>query len=836
MNQVTLPADTQPPSDGAEVLTSSTNKKPGRFGTLSRGFDPEKLRIFRDSKRDSVGISAGNLNEIKPKSRSSRTIEKRGSHVFKRHTIDPIFVKQSSINTETANYLNDLANIFEPLCIGLNMGTDMSQKILQMCLEANPTSNAFPKQEAIKSLEKVCNTLNKLVDHQKKLQKVCTVQATLRGWLVRKRLGCLSMPMRQSLLSYHSVYHRILRAERQYTLYLESLMNDYFDPLFQAEARMRRSSSSRKISEEIMQLTTIYSSLEDLHDLHNNLVRELEEIRENKWPFLEGLGVVFIKMAPSLSVYRGFVTNFKKSMDILDQLESEKSTSDLLVNLADDSNSDMPLKMLLSSPLFHIGKLQVELELLAQCRPANSADYNELLEAWSIIRASSNLLQTRLNIGYSNALLWNIQRKITSCTSLVTITGGRKFLREGDFHGARGKKLRAYLLTDLIITASPSSSAVKFKGRIDLDRATITGIEDSDTKFKFKVERAFQIKTANSEVHVFVAKSEHEKNSWVEDIKNQIDYLTSRVFGIDLRTLATREGREETAVPYVVEKCVDHILTHGIDVEGIMRLSGSKPEVESLMSIFESCAVHRSQPEQKEVDLTPHPINVVASVLKQFLSNLPEPPIPFRCYDDFMALQEIIGPRSTHRTGLVGLLKGLQQLVQQLPEFNFRFLRYIIQFSRKISKNWEINRMTPQNMAIVVGPSLLQPKIQTIETNIKIPMVNAMIEAMLVFFEYVFENKSLREDQADLLRLMEQRLSSQGRSKFLHGPGLITPRTEHKSDPNLLSSNDQVEHSSPELEVSVEKETKEKDTPFIPPLFTVDSFVSLKVEDLDRIV
>jgi hypothetical protein len=51
--------------------------------------------------------------------------------------------------------------------------------------------------------------------------------------------------------------------------------------------------------------------------------------------------------------------------------------------------------------------------------------------------------------------------------------------------------------------------------------------------------------------------------------------------------------------------------------------------------------------------------------------------------------------------------QALKQVVDKLPEANFDNLRYLIKFLSALSRNQEVNKMTSQNIAIVIAPNLI---------------------------------------------------------------------------------------------------------------------------------
>lgn len=54
-------------------------------------------------------------------------------------------------------------------------------------------------------------------------------------------------------------------------------------------------------------------------------------------------------------------------------------------------------------------------------------------------------------------------------------------------------------------------------------------------------------------------------------------------------------------------------------------------------------------------------------------------------------------------------LKAVRNLIQKLPQAQYDNLRYIVKFLHRLSQFQEWNKMTPSNLAIVIGPNLLWP-------------------------------------------------------------------------------------------------------------------------------
>jgi hypothetical protein len=58
----------------------------------------------------------------------------------------------------------------------------------------------------------------------------------------------------------------------------------------------------------------------------------------------------------------------------------------------------------------------------------------------------------------------------------------------------------------------------------------------------------------------------------------------------------------------------------------------------------------------------------------------------------------------------------LAEVVAELPDANRGFLQYLMNFLHKVSLKAEENLMTPKNLAVVFGPNILRPRVETVET------------------------------------------------------------------------------------------------------------------------
>lgn len=66
-------------------------------------------------------------------------------------------------------------------------------------------------------------------------------------------------------------------------------------------------------------------------------------------------------------------------------------------------------------------------------------------------------------------------------------------------------------------------------------------------------------------------------------------------------------------------------------------------------------------------------------------------------------------------------VEELQTIISRLPYVNYCIIRYVIKFLKKVSKFSAENKMAPDNLGIVFGPTLIRSKQET-ETGIPDPL------------------------------------------------------------------------------------------------------------------
>uniref|UniRef100_A0A8C2WV46 Myosin IXA n=1 Tax=Cyclopterus lumpus TaxID=8103 RepID=A0A8C2WV46_CYCLU len=166
--------------------------------------------------------------------------------------------------------------------------------------------------------------------------------------------------------------------------------------------------------------------------------------------------------------------------------------------------------------------------------------------------------------------------------------------------------------------------------------------------------------------------------------------LSSRQYGVELSRLTS----EERTVPQLVEKLINYIEMHGLYTEGIYRKSGSTNKIKELRQGLDT--------DVSIVSLDDYNIHVIASVLKQWLRDLPSPLMTFELYEEFLrAMGELTPDRRE-------VIRGVYSVIDQLSRTHLSTLERLIFHLVRIALQEETNRMSSNALAIVFAPCILR--------------------------------------------------------------------------------------------------------------------------------
>ncbi|XP_067403871.1 rho GTPase-activating protein 44 isoform X2 [Emydura macquarii macquarii] len=193
-------------------------------------------------------------------------------------------------------------------------------------------------------------------------------------------------------------------------------------------------------------------------------------------------------------------------------------------------------------------------------------------------------------------------------------------------------------------------------------------------------------------------------------------------FGKPLEEHLAVSGRE---IAFPIEACVTMLLECGMQEEGLFRVAPSASKLKKLKAALDCCVL-----DVQEYSADPH---AIAGALKSYLRELPEPLMTFELYDEWIQASNIQDQAKR--------LQALWNACEKLPKANYSNLRYLAKFLAKLTEYQDANKMTPSNVAIVLGPNLLWPQaeenITEMMTTVSLQIVG-IIEPLIQHADWFF--------------------------------------------------------------------------------------------------
>ncbi|XP_046888199.1 rho GTPase-activating protein 44-like isoform X4 [Hypomesus transpacificus] len=202
----------------------------------------------------------------------------------------------------------------------------------------------------------------------------------------------------------------------------------------------------------------------------------------------------------------------------------------------------------------------------------------------------------------------------------------------------------------------------------------------------------------------------------------QETWVEKPCYGKSLEEHLALSGRD---IAFPIEACVTMLLECGMQEEGLFRVAPSASKLKKLKASLD-CGVMDVQ----EYSADPH---AIAGALKSYLRELPEPLMTFELYEEWIQASNI--PDQDKR------LQALLTACEQLPMANSNNFKYLIKFLAKLNEYQDANKMTPGNIAIVLGPNLLwthdEGNITEMMTTVSLQIVG-IIEPIIQHADWFF--------------------------------------------------------------------------------------------------
>ncbi|XP_063076802.1 rho GTPase-activating protein 27 isoform X2 [Engraulis encrasicolus] len=211
------------------------------------------------------------------------------------------------------------------------------------------------------------------------------------------------------------------------------------------------------------------------------------------------------------------------------------------------------------------------------------------------------------------------------------------------------------------------------------------------------------------------------KRPTLQSVKDK-GYIRENVFGCHLANLC---AQERTTVPVFVEKCIRTVEKRGLGIDGLYRVSGNLATIQKL----------RFKADHEDIDFEEGhwDIHVITGALKLFFRELQEPLFPYSHFNNFVAGIKIADYHEK--------VSYMSELVRSLPAENHDTMETLFRHLRNVIEHGEENRMTVQNIAIVFGPTLLKPEMESANITMFMVFQNQIVEFVLNEFDNLFYSR-----------------------------------------------------------------------------------------------
>ncbi|XP_070962745.1 rho GTPase-activating protein 44-like isoform X2 [Oncorhynchus clarkii lewisi] len=203
---------------------------------------------------------------------------------------------------------------------------------------------------------------------------------------------------------------------------------------------------------------------------------------------------------------------------------------------------------------------------------------------------------------------------------------------------------------------------------------------------------------------------------------HQETWVEKPCYGKPLEEHLALSGRD---IAFPIEACVTMLLECGMQEEGLFRVAPSASKLKKLKASLD-CGVMDVQ----EYSVDPH---AIAGALKSYLRELPEPLMTFELYDEWIQASNIQDQDKR--------LQALLTACEKLPLANGNNFKYLVKFLAKLDDYQDENKMTPGNIAIVLGPNLLwttqEGNITEMMTTVSLQIVG-IIEPIIQHADWFF--------------------------------------------------------------------------------------------------
>ncbi|XP_069463993.1 T-cell activation Rho GTPase-activating protein isoform X4 [Ambystoma mexicanum] len=174
---------------------------------------------------------------------------------------------------------------------------------------------------------------------------------------------------------------------------------------------------------------------------------------------------------------------------------------------------------------------------------------------------------------------------------------------------------------------------------------------------------------------------------------------------------------DEDSLPKPIMDILTILCLKGPFVEGIFRKNANEKARKELKEELNS---------GRAVDLESKPVHLLAVVFKDFLRSIPHMLLSSDLYPQWMEALE--------KQNMSEQIEDIKKVADKLPRPNLLLLRHLMCVLHHISQQARINKMDASNLAICIGPNLLNPDQKGSQPLEVQKLLNDKVKALVEFF------------------------------------------------------------------------------------------------------
>ncbi|XP_053330164.1 oligophrenin-1 isoform X2 [Spea bombifrons] len=215
------------------------------------------------------------------------------------------------------------------------------------------------------------------------------------------------------------------------------------------------------------------------------------------------------------------------------------------------------------------------------------------------------------------------------------------------------------------------------------------------------------------------APSETNRRLWIEAMDGKEPIYHSPI--------TKRDEMELNEVGFrFVRKCINAVEATGITTEGVYRTVGSNIQVQKLLNSF----FDPKCPGNVDLQTSDWDIKTITSSLKFYLRNLSEPVMTYKMHRELVSAAK--SENLDYRLG------AIHCLVYRLPDNHREMLELIIRHLSRVCEYSKENLMSPSNMGVIFGPTLMRAQEDTVAAMMNIKFQNIVVELLIEHCNKIF--------------------------------------------------------------------------------------------------